>query len=252
MNDNTGSDTKSRVREHYARFVEHAVSDEPGNQEIVRREKGDFNLYTSNEVAGLPEAAVATSAGCGNPAAHAALQCGETVVDFGCGGGVDCFLASRAVGPGGRVVGVDMTEPMIELAERNARKLGLGNVEFHLAEIESTPLPDAMADVVMSNCVICLVADVEAVFREAYRLLSCGGRLYVSDIVAIGPPPADGSARPEYSYSCAGRQLCPKTEYLGVIERVGFRDVRVLSAAPYEEDGIEQEMQSISVTARKA
>ena len=148
-------------------------------------------LYDLAEIKGLPGEAVAASAGCGNPTALASLKPGETVVDLGSGGGIDCFLAARAVGPEGRVFGLDMTPEMVDLARSNARKLDLRNVEFHLTEMEDSPIPDGSADAIISNCVINLAPDKDAVFKEAYRILKPGGRMFVSDMLLTDELPAE-------------------------------------------------------------
>jgi SAM-dependent methyltransferase len=164
--------------------------------------------------------------GCGNPQAIAQLQPGERVLDLGSGGGFDAFLAARQVGPTGRVVGVDMTPQMIELARRNAEKVGLDHVEFRLGDIERLPVEDASVDVIMSNCVINLAPDKPAVFREAFRVLAPGGRLAISDMVAIGDLPAEIAQDPTAYTGCiAGAASVGELERM--IADAGFSDVKV-------------------------
>jgi arsenite methyltransferase len=164
--------------------------------------------------------------GCGNPQAIAALEDGEDVLDLGSGGGFDCFLAARAVGPDGRAVGVDMTPEMVNTARENAAEGDLENVEFRLGEIEHLPVADASIDVVISNCVVNLSPDTERVFREAYRVLRPGGRLAVSDLVAVDDIPAAVRDDPDAVAACVGGAAAP-----GTLERLlteaGFEAVSV-------------------------
>ena len=208
-------------------------------------------LYTADEVQGLPDGALAASAGCGNPTALASLRPGETVVDFGSGGGIDCFLAARAVGPQGRVIGIDMTPDMVTLAKENARKLDLTNVEFHLTEMEGTPIQSDSVDVIISTCVINLAPDKDAVFAEAFRILRSGGRLAVSDMVLIEELPAEVVSDPANWVSCLSSAEL-KTTYIGRLEKAGFTEVEIASEAPYQSDASwSSRVHSMSINARK-
>ena len=180
--------------------------------------------YTPEELAAIP-AEANMGLGCGNPTASAHLRPGETVVDLGCGGGLDVLLAAAKVGPAGKAIGIDMTPEMIERARRNAGQAA--NVEFHLAAIDRLPLPDASADCVISNCVINLAPDKPAVFREMFRVLKPGGRVAVSD-VALKRPLPDELARDVLAYvGCiAGAVLIE--DYVRELRRAGFEAVQVV------------------------
>jgi arsenite methyltransferase len=181
--------------------------------------------YSADELAAAPEGAN-LGLGCGNPQAIAALRPGETVVDLGSGGGFDCFLAARQVGPGGRVIGVDMTPDMVNRARQNAGKTKLDNVEFRLGEIEHLPVADRTADVVISNCVINLSPDKLAVFREAFRVLRVGGRLAISDVVTFRPVPEEIKRDLALYTGCvAGAATVEETRAL--LHEAGFVDIEV-------------------------
>ena len=209
-----------------------------------------LRIYTDGQLAGLPTEAVAASAGCGNPTALAGLGRGERVLDLGSGGGIDCFLAAQQVGPAGHVIGLDMTADMLELARKNQAKLGLTNVEFVQGEMEAMPVPDASVDVIISNCVVCLCADKDAVFREAFRVLTPGGRLHLSDMMALSPL---GPARtdPEAWASCiAGAE--DREVYIGRLRKAGFVDIKVTEEkVRFDADGAPQNVASVKVVARK-
>ncbi len=181
-------------------------------------------LYAQTDVEGLPQGALEAAAGCGNPTAIAELRAGETVLDLGSGGGIDCLLAAKQVGPSGAVIGVDMTPDMLNLARENAAKVGATNVRFKLGEIEDLPVADASVDVIISNCVINLSPDKAQVFREAARVLKPGGRLRVSDMVWLGARPADAEGAESWAGCVAG--ALPLDDYLGLIEAAGFENAR--------------------------
>jgi len=164
--------------------------------------------------------------GCGNPLGIAELRPGETVLDLGSGAGFDAFLAARAVGPTGRVIGVDMTPEMLQRARANRQKSGLTNVAFRLGEIENLPVADRSVDVILSNCVINLSPDKERVFAEAFRVLRPGGRLAISDVVALKPMPPQMRRDLDLHTGCvSGAALVADLQRM--LEAVGFRDVRI-------------------------
>ncbi len=181
--------------------------------------------YTEADLAAVPEGAN-MGLGCGNPQAIAALREGETVIDLGSGGGFDCFLAARQVGAKGRVIGIDMTADMIAKARNNARTLNASNVEFRLGEIEHLPVANDTADVILSNCVINLSPDKQAVFRDAFRALKPGGRLAISDIVRIADMPAELASRVDALTGCIAGAAAV-TDIEAHLASAGFVNVRV-------------------------
>jgi arsenite methyltransferase len=196
------------------------------------------DLYSSAELAELPVAAALASLGCGNPTALAELKPGERVLDLGSGGGIDVLLSARRVGPAGFAYGLDMTDEMLALAERNRQEAGVTNVKFLKGYIEDIPLPDGAVDVVISNCVINLSADKGRVLREAYRVLAPGGRFAVSDIVFQGSIPAEIRSDMEAWAGCIAGAL-EEDMYRGLLREAGFVDIEVEVTRRYALEDIE-------------
>ena len=184
------------------------------------------DLYSDAEKQGLPADAVAVSLGCGNPTALLPLEPGQVVLDLGSGGGIDVLLSARRVGPTGKVYGLDMTDEMLALARENQKTAGATNVEFLKGTIEDIPLPDSSVDVIISNCVINLSSDKDAVLREAFRVLKPGGRFAVSDVVVRGEVPADVRRSMELWIGCIAGAL-EETEYASKLGAAGFTDVEL-------------------------
>jgi arsenite methyltransferase len=184
------------------------------------------NLYDEQQKAGLPTEAVLASLGCGNPTALAQLKEGEVVLDLGSGGGIDVLLSARRVGPAGKAYGLDMTEEMLALARANQERAGAKNVEFLKGEIESIPLPANTVDVIISNCVINLSADKDAVLREAFRVLKPGGRFAVSEVVVRGEAPAEVRRSREMWVGCIAGALTEE-EYREKLSAAGFEGVGI-------------------------
>ena len=233
------------VSQSYADRLREAVADDAdccgGDAEALA-------AYPSEVLEKLPGSVV--TFGCGNPVALAGMKHGETVLDLGSGAGLDCFLAAEQVGETGAVIGVDFTQEMLDKAEENARKLGLGNVTFRHGDIEALPLEDATVDVVMSNCVINLAPDKDAVFREAYRVLRPGGRLVVSDIVLTRPATEEEMENMALLSGCISGSL-PDSEYADTVRRAGFAEV-TLEGSPPGGDGWDGEFwYSATISGRK-
>lgn len=183
--------------------------------------------YSLEDITAVPDGAN-MGLGCGNPQAIVSLQPGETVLDLGSGGGFDCFLAARAVGEKGYVIGIDMTPEMITKSCRNAEKAGLGNVDFRLGEMENLPVADGIVDVIISNCVINLSPEKERVFSEAFRVLKPGGRLAISDVMATAPLPEDvKSDMALYTGCMAGASSIDQLE--AILHTVGFEGISIKS-----------------------
>jgi len=218
---------KKMVREGYAKVAK--VEKCCCSSEISRKIG-----YTQKELRSVPKGAE-FSLGCGNPVALASLKEGETVLDLGSGGGLDCFLAARIVGEKGKVIGVDMTTEMIDKARENCNKGKYENVEFRLGEIENLPVADNMVDVIISNCVINLSPNKKRVFEEAFRVLKPNGRLMISDIVLLKElPQAVKKSKKAYINCIAGAVL--KDKYIQLIKDAGFRDVEIVEETRFPID----------------
>lgn len=241
MNKKNSASIKETVRKKYAQLV---TSEGQGSCcdcsasccESLSGSKGTLVKkagYSAEELAALPAGAVENSFGCGNPLAFSGVKDGQTVLDLGSGAGIDCFIASERVGKSGKVIGLDMTEAMIEKAESNAREGGFSNVEFRLGEMESMPVDDRSVDWIISNCVINLSPDKKRVFAEMYRVLKSGGRFSISDIVLGDSLPDLITENMDAWTGCIAGAI-KEMEYLEGLRQAGFKDVRVAERLPYE------------------
>jgi len=232
-------DIRIHVREHYGKIAadfspsvkasccEPAVADDSccGPSGTISLDQIE-TLYQAPEVSELPDEVTGLSLGCGDPVTLASLLPGQTVLDLGSGGGIDCFLAAKKVGKSGHVIGVDMTSQMIEKARANQAKIGMDNIEFRLGEIEHIPAANQSVDVIISNCVINLSPDKPQVFREAFRVLKPGGKFAVSDIVTDGPLPDELKQNLAAWAGCVSGALDVR-EYIGGLEEAGFVNIEL-------------------------
>lgn len=228
------ADLVQRIRSSYGRIARRVLDDPsstPGccdHDDPITRD-----LYSSEEAASLPHAAAAASLGCGNPTALAELRDGDVVLDLGSGGGIDVLLSARRVAPNGFAFGLDMTDEMLELARSNQAESGLENVEFLEGHMEDIPLPDASVDVIISNCVINLATDKEAVLHEAFRVLRPGGRFAVSDVVVRGAIDPRVRSSVEAWVGCVAGAL-EEDEYRTLLDRAGFTAIEIEPTRIYD------------------
>ena len=230
----TPTDIKSVVREKYGAIAQNAEKRAGKGDGCGTSCCGDGALDMIGGAYAAVEGYVADAdlaLGCGVPTRHAGISAGDVVLDLGSGAGIDAFVARRLVGDRGQVIGVDMTETMIERARANATKLGYRNVDFRLGEIEALPVADGTVDVVISNCVLNLVPDKAGAFAETFRVLKPGGHFCVSDIVATARLP-EGIQKAAALYVGCVAGAIPEADYLSVIREAGFADVRIAERKP--------------------
>ncbi len=245
---------KSAVRELYARVATGEVS--CCGEADAEMPMGAENIrsigYAKEAVEELPPDVLSANAGCGTPILDAAPEPGETLLDLGSGAGLDCFLAAKEVGPRGSVIGLDMTDAMLEKAERNRRSMGLPNVSFRKGEMENMPLEGGSVDVVISNCVINLSPDKAAVFRESFRVLRPGGRFVVSDVIRASDTTGKETIEPPGEASIADWCACiagaiSEDAYVAGLREAGFVDVEIIGRKPY----VTPELASATIRAVK-
>lgn len=236
MSNPNAQKVKTAIRETYAQVAEGRVSCCGGVEAPAEETAAAKSGYAPERLENIPEEVLQANASCGNPVEHAEVRPGEVVLDLGSGGGLDCFISAGEAGPTGRVIGLDMTDAMLEKAEANRQKLGLENVEFRKGEMEAMPIEDESVDIIISNCVINLSPDKDAVFRESFRVLRPGGRFVVSDIIQTGPAQVQDSM--ENWCACLAGAI-PAEKYLGGLRDAGFEAVEILNSRPYVEEGLE-------------
>ncbi len=227
-------DIRQIVKTRYSKFAETGGNKEscwPNKQQPSSGYAVDQGLYSEESLSSIPETALNLSRGCGNPTGFAGLQVGNVVVDFGCGAGIDVILAAQAVGLQGKVVGIDFAPQMIERAKLSVAEAGLQDrdIELRVVELESSLLPSSFSDVVISNCVINLCPDKDAVYKEAYRILRPDGRLAISDVILTEAIDPQLRSRFQSTWSgCLGGAI-PEEDYWQVLRKAGFVEIQIVS-----------------------
>jgi SAM-dependent methyltransferase len=240
-----GTNVKDEIKAYYGGIAKRVSANKKssccgsgsccGGEASACETDNNSSLYSAEYIAGLPEEAIKASLGCANPVALANLQKGETVLDLGSGGGIDVLISAKFVGETGKAYGLDMTDEMLELANRNKTKSGAKNVEFIKGYIENIPLKDESVDVVTSNCVINLTESKEDALREAYRVLKKGGRLAIADIVELKEVPEDIRKNIQLWVGCVAGALSVY-EYKRILKKVGFTGIEITPVNIYTKD----------------
>lgn len=241
----TDNEIKKILKERYGKCAEAGVNLTSSCCAIETSKSPSFgtdhSLYTQEDILLIPETALNLSRGCGNPTGFSALKTGEVVVDFGCGAGIDVILAVQKVAPSGRVIGIDFAPEMIERAKQAIDEIGFSDsVDLRIAELHQTDLPSNFADAVISNCVINLCPDKEAVYQEAYRILKPGGRLAISDVVYIEKIDSQVYEQFKKTWSgCLGGAI-EKDSYFDIIENIGFTGLHIVSKHPLASNELDE------------
>lgn len=230
---------KKEVKEYYGKIASNVIKQSSENcgctTSCCSSVTNNSKVYTKDFIDGLPDEAVNASLGCANPVALANPQKGEVILDLGSGGGIDVFISSKYVGNTGKVYGLDMTDEMLELANKNKEKMEVKNVEFIKGYIEDIPLKDEMVDVITSNCVINLCESKEKALSEAYRVLKKGGRLAIADIVSLKDIPENIKKSVEMWVGCIAGALSIR-EYKEILEKIGFTEVEITPVNIYTKE----------------
>jgi arsenite methyltransferase len=239
----SADEIRDAVRERYAGAAREAQSQRRASCGCDSGpDISDSQLYEISQIQGLPDGAVLASLGCGNPTLLAQLNPGEVVLDLGSGGGIDVLLSAKRVGPTGKAYGLDMTDEMLELARSNTRQAGATNVEFLKGQIEAIPLPDDSVDVIISNCVINLSADKDAVLKEAFRVLKPGGRFAVADIVVQGGPLPEAVRKVMALWAGCVAGALSEDEYRSKLALAGFTGIEMETLTVYSVDDVPEEV----------
>ena len=248
-------DVKESIKEHYGKIASKGGSccgpncgcAPESDEQLLSVLMSDEYTHVDEQIVGAADLGL----GCGTPTAFADLKPGMTVLDLGSGAGIDVFIAAQAVAPGGKAIGLDMTDEMLKRARANKAKLGISNAEFWKGEIENMPVESGSIDRIISNCVINLVPDKRKAFSEMYRVLKPGGKFTVSDIVSIGEIPHDIRRNVELWAGCIAGAL-DKEEYLQIARDAGFNTLTISAEKPYNLEGNTSfGLASITLTATK-
>lgn len=231
-------DVKKEVKDFYGNIAKNVEVEEQATCSCCKKPSRAERLYAGQNLEDIPKEAVTASLGCSNPLVFAEIKEGETILDLGSGGGIDVLMASKYVGKSGKIYGLDMTDEMLELANKNKEKMGAENVEFIKGYIEDIPLADETLDAIISNCVINLSSDKQKVYDEAYRVLKQGGRVAIADVVSLKPVSEHIKKQAQLWASCISGAM-PIEDYIKILEKSGFKNISIEPNHVYTRDIID-------------